>query len=173
MLCKICFTIIFCCLHLRRNWHNMCQKNGEAYLTHVKQNMLHLWLIVLHLNKLCHIVCHIWLCAGTDLQCSGRSAWTAARTWDPSDSKKRSWPLPQLGGRCLQCNISGCVCICLGSFPDFPSAKSYLPLISYICRKGIDTSAAIHGMGHFCTYNKLESWVSITHTVQYAYSVPM
>jgi hypothetical protein len=41
---------------------------------------------------------------------SGRSAWTAARTWDLSDTKKRSWPLPQLGGLCLQCNNSGCVC---------------------------------------------------------------
>jgi hypothetical protein len=35
-------------------------------LTHVKQNMLHMLLIVLHLRQLCHIVC---LCAGTDLQC--------------------------------------------------------------------------------------------------------
>jgi hypothetical protein len=69
MLCKICFTIILCWLRLRRIWHTMCQKNGEAHLTHVKQNMLHMWLIVLHLRQLCHIVCHIWLCAGTDLQC--------------------------------------------------------------------------------------------------------
>jgi hypothetical protein len=30
MLCKICFTIIFCWLHLRRSLHTMCQKNGEA-----------------------------------------------------------------------------------------------------------------------------------------------
>jgi hypothetical protein len=71
MLCKICFIIILCWLHLRRIWHTMCQKNGEAYLTHVKQNMLHMWLSVLHLRQLCHIVCHIWLCAGTDLQCIG------------------------------------------------------------------------------------------------------
>jgi hypothetical protein len=41
MLCKICFTIILCWLHLRRIWHTMCQKSGEAYLTHVKQNILH------------------------------------------------------------------------------------------------------------------------------------
>jgi hypothetical protein len=68
MLCKICFTIILCWLHLRCIWHTMCQKNGEAYLIHVKQNMLHMWLIVLHLRQLCHIVCHIWFCAGTDLQ---------------------------------------------------------------------------------------------------------
>jgi hypothetical protein len=72
MLCKICFTIILCRLHLRRIWHTMCQKNGEAYLTHVKQNMLHMWLFVLHLRQLCHIVCHIWLCAGTDLQCTAQ-----------------------------------------------------------------------------------------------------
>jgi hypothetical protein len=69
VLCKICFTIILCWLHLRLIWHTMCQKNGEAYLTHVKKNMLHMWLIVLHLRQLCRIVCHIWLCAGTDLQC--------------------------------------------------------------------------------------------------------
>jgi hypothetical protein len=43
-------------------------KNGEAFLTHVKQNMFHMWLIVLHLRQLSHIVCHIWLCAGTNLQ---------------------------------------------------------------------------------------------------------
>jgi hypothetical protein len=43
-------------------------KNGEAYLTHVKQNILHLWPIVLHLRQLCRIVWHIWLCAGTYLQ---------------------------------------------------------------------------------------------------------
>jgi hypothetical protein len=69
MLCKIYFTRILCWLHLMRIWLTMCQKNGEAYLTHVKQNMLHMWLILLHLRQLCHIVCHIWLCAGTDLQC--------------------------------------------------------------------------------------------------------
>jgi hypothetical protein len=50
--------------------HHMSKK-GEAYLTHVKQNMLHMWLIVRHLTQLFHIVCHIWLCAGTNLQCSG------------------------------------------------------------------------------------------------------
>jgi hypothetical protein len=71
MMCKICFTIILCWLHLRRIWHTMCQENGESYLTHVKQNMLHMWLIVLHLRQLYHIVCHIWICAGTDLQCIG------------------------------------------------------------------------------------------------------
>jgi hypothetical protein len=64
MLCKICFTSILCWLHLRRIWPTMCQKNGVAYLTHVKQNMLHMWLIVLHLRKLSHIVCHIWLVPG-------------------------------------------------------------------------------------------------------------
>jgi hypothetical protein len=69
-----CFTIILCWLHLRRIWHTICQKNGKAYLTHVKQNMLHMWLIVLHLKQLCHIVCHILLCAGTDLQCASVTA---------------------------------------------------------------------------------------------------
>jgi hypothetical protein len=69
MVCKICFTIILCWLHVGRIWHTMCQKNGEAYLTHIKPNMLHMWLIVLHLRQLCQVVCHIWLCAGTDLQC--------------------------------------------------------------------------------------------------------
>jgi hypothetical protein len=62
MLCNICFTIILCWLHLRRIWHTMCQKNGEAYLTHVKQNMLHMWLIVLHMRQLCQIVSYLTLC---------------------------------------------------------------------------------------------------------------
>jgi hypothetical protein len=45
-------------------------KKGWGIFEHVKQNMLHMLLIVLHLRQLCHIVCHIWLCAGTDLQCA-------------------------------------------------------------------------------------------------------
>jgi hypothetical protein len=72
MLCKICFTIILCWLHMRRIWHTMCQQNCEAYLTYVKKNIFHMWLIVLHLRQLCHIVYHIWLCAGTDLQCTSK-----------------------------------------------------------------------------------------------------
>jgi hypothetical protein len=67
MLCKICFTIILCWLEAYLAHH--VSKNGEAYLTHVKQNMLHMWLIALPLRQHSHIVCHIWLCAGTDLQC--------------------------------------------------------------------------------------------------------
>jgi hypothetical protein len=56
--------------------------------------MLHMWLIVLYLRQLCHIVCYIWLCAGTDLQCTGTGiVLKGIRTcivWTISDGRRQT-----------------------------------------------------------------------------------
>jgi hypothetical protein len=64
MLCKICFTMILCWLHLRRIWHTMCQKNGEADLTHVC-NILYASHVAYCLSleaTLSHCVSYLTLC---------------------------------------------------------------------------------------------------------------